>query len=255
VGSSTTSAAGNITSAAGNNAVILTNPEPPSSLSNNSATSSASVIGMTWTAPTVNGGSAIIDYRISWDQGGSTFAVLASGVTSTSYSTTATLTANTVYKFKVESRNVFGYSLTFSNEVSIRAASVPTPPQSLANNAVVTASGTVGLTWAAPSSNGGSPIIDYQISFKTGTAAFTVLATGVTTTSYTASSLTPDAIYTFKVTARTLVGLGQDSSEVSIRAATIPSVQAAPTTIVNTNVSVTIDPRQLAEGREHGCVC
>jgi len=83
---------------------------------------------MTWTAPTVVGGSAVIDYRISWDQGGSTFAVLATGITTTSYSTTATLTPNTVYKFKVESRNAYGYSTSFSNEVSIRAASIPTAP-------------------------------------------------------------------------------------------------------------------------------
>jgi len=145
-----------------------------------------------------------------------------------------------VYKFKIESRNLYGYSTTFSNEVLIRAASIPTPPQSLANNAAVTASGTVGLTWSAPSSNGGSPIIDYQVSYKTGTSAFTVLATGITTTSHTASGLTPDFIYTFKVAARSLVGLSQDSTEASVRAAAIPSVPAAPTTTVNTNVSVTI---------------
>jgi len=105
----------------------------------------------------------------------------------------------------------------------------------------VTASGTVGLNWQAPSSNGGSPLIDYQISYKTGNAAFQVLASGITTTSYTASALTSDVIYTFKVAARTLVGLGADSTEVAIRAAAVPNVPAAPTTAVNTNVSVTIN--------------
>ena len=66
-----------------------------------------------------------------------------------------------------------------------------------------------------------------------------MLATGIATTSYTASSLTADVIYTFRVTARTLVGLGADS-ELSVRAAAKPSVPAAPFTFVNTNVSVTI---------------
>jgi hypothetical protein len=169
------------------------------------------LISLTWVAPTIDGGSAIIDYRVSWDQGTLNYVILAQGVTTAYYSTTATLTANTVYKFKVESRNAFGHSTSFSNEVSIRAASVPTAPQSLANNPAVTASGIVGFTWVAPSFNGGSPVIDYQISFKTGAAAFSVLATGIPSTSYTASSLTVDAIYTFKVTARTLVGLGEDS--------------------------------------------
>jgi hypothetical protein len=150
-----------------------------------------------------------------------------------SYSTTATLTADTVYKFKVQSRNAFGLSTSYSNEVSIRAASVPTAPQTLANNAAVTASGTVGLTWSAPSSNGGSAVIDYQISSKSGNGAFSVLASGISTTSYTASSLTADVVYTFKVTARNLVGLGTDSSEVAIRAAAVPSTPNTPTTSIS----------------------
>jgi len=106
----------------------LTNPDPPINLANNAAITSASVIGMTWTAPSVVGGSAVIDYRVSWDQGGSSYVVLATGITTTSYSTTATLTANTIYKFKVESRNAYGYSTDFSNKVDIRAAAVPTAP-------------------------------------------------------------------------------------------------------------------------------
>ena len=114
-------------SSAGYGATILTNPDPPTSLANNAVITSASVIGMTWTAPTVVGGTPVIDYRVSWDQGTSTYTVLASGITTLSYSTTATLTANTVYKFKVESRNSYGYS-AFSNEVSIRAASLPSAP-------------------------------------------------------------------------------------------------------------------------------
>jgi len=69
---------------------------------------------------------------------------------------------------------------------------------------------------------------------------FAVLASGITTTSYTATNLTPDSIYTFKVSARNLVGLGSDSSEVAVRAAAIPNVPAAPTTVANLNVSVTI---------------
>ena len=92
----------------------------------------------------------------------------------------------------------------------------------MANNAVVTAAGIVGMTWQAPIDDGGSPIIDYQISYKTGSAAFQVLTTGVMQTSYTATQLIPGAYYTFKVTARNLVGYGPDSSEVKIIAARIP---------------------------------
>ena len=220
--------------------MITTNPNPPSELANNPALTSSSVIALTWTAPSVIGGTALIDYWISWDQGGQNYVVLASGVTTTYYTATANFIANKVYKFKVESRNAFGFSTSFSNEVSIRAASVPTAPLSLSNNVAVTASGTVGLTWAAVGSDGGSPVIDYRISIKIGEGTYSVLASGITATSYTASSLTADVVYTFKVTARNLVGYGADSSEVSIRAAAKPNVPTAPSTSVNTNVSVTI---------------
>jgi len=51
----------------GYGATILTNPDPPSSLINNAAVTSASVIAMTWTAPSVVGGTPVIDYRVTWD--------------------------------------------------------------------------------------------------------------------------------------------------------------------------------------------
>ena len=145
-------------------------------------------------------------------------------MTSTSYTTTVTLTPETAYKFVVVSVNAFGEGRASSNEVSIIAASLPTAPLALANDATVTASGIVGLTWTTPTSDGGSPVIDYQISSKIGAGAYSVLDSGITTTSYTASSLTTYVVYTFKVTARNGVGYGADSSEVDVRAAAIPSV-------------------------------
>jgi hypothetical protein len=156
-------------SSSGNGAVIITNPDPPSLLTNNASITSASVIALTWTAPVVTGGTAVIDYEVSWAQGTSTYFVLASGITTVFCSATVTLTGNTVYKFKVNSRNSFGFSTSSSNEVPI---SLPSAPIALANNSAVTAAGIVGLTWTAPISNGGSSIIDYQISYKYGGGAY-----------------------------------------------------------------------------------
>jgi len=127
----------------------LTNPDPPSSLQNNAAVTSTSVIGLTWAAPAINGGTPVIDYRVSWDQGTSAFVELASGITATAYTTNAPLTAGTRYKFKVESRNAYGFS-SFSNEVSILAAKVPTKPLDLANDEARTGPGTITITWSPP---------------------------------------------------------------------------------------------------------
>ena len=83
----------------------------------------------------------------------------------TSYTTTTTLIASHIYQFKIESRNNFGYSTAASSVISIRSAAIPSAPASLANNVAVTTAGVVGLTWIASASNGGSPIIDYSISY------------------------------------------------------------------------------------------
>jgi len=103
----------------GNGATLLTYPDAPVNLADDSATTSSTTIGLTWSAGAENGGSPVIDYRISYAASGtSTFAILAAGITTTSYSTIA-LTSGASYTFKVESRSAFGFSTTYSNEVTI----------------------------------------------------------------------------------------------------------------------------------------
>ena len=224
----------------GNGAVILTNPDAPTALANLPLVTDATKIGLIWQTGAANGGTPVIDYRLSWDQGTNTYQVLAIGITTTSYTTIITLTSDTVYKFKVESRNAFGYSTTYSSEISVRAAKVSDAPTSLANNVVVTASGVIGLTWSAGSYNGGSPVLDYRITYKQDINAFSELASFISSPSYTASALVADALYTFRIEARNLVGYSGFSSEVVIRAAAKPNTPAAPLTSVLSNTGLVI---------------
>jgi hypothetical protein len=63
------------------------------------------------------------------------------------------------YTFKVKSRNAFDFSIGFSNEISILAATNPNqplPPITSINGV------NVDIKWVAPSDNG-SPIISYKI--------------------------------------------------------------------------------------------
>jgi len=95
----------------------------------------------------------------------------------------------------------------------------------------VTTAYKIGLNWAAPVFNGGSPLIDYSIWFDNASGStFTQLVSGLTSLSYTASSLTPGLTYQFKVQARNLYGFSEFSSTVSILAAQIPD---APTLLAN----------------------
>jgi hypothetical protein len=82
-------AAGNSISQPGNGAIIITNPDPPSKLENDVAITSTTVIGIKWSKPTNNGGSLVIDYRVSWDQGTGTgnYVLLALGISTLSYTT------------------------------------------------------------------------------------------------------------------------------------------------------------------------
>ncbi len=110
----------------GSQAIILTNPDAPRYLLENLSARSSNSITFSWTQGVANGGANVLDYRISFDQALGIYIVRASEITATSYTATG-LTAGLTYKFKVESRNSFGYS-DLSSEISIICATLPSIP-------------------------------------------------------------------------------------------------------------------------------
>lgn len=134
------------------------------------------------------------------------------------------------YVFVVEARNLVGFSLR-SDTVTELAAQIPDKPVLLANVPGITLADRIGLTWAAPEFNGGSPIIDYRIWFDNATGSvFEVLAEGLSL-SYTALALTKGETYTLKVESRNLYGYSAFSDSVSILAAQTPDTPVAPVAI------------------------
>ena len=110
-----------IVSADGNGAQILTIPDAPINIAEVTALTNGQTCGLTWSAGVNNGGTPIIDYRVSFNQGfGSTFYILESNILTTPYEATP-LVAGTQYTFKVQARNAFGYS-AYSAEITILAA-------------------------------------------------------------------------------------------------------------------------------------
>lgn len=102
----------------GNGATILTFPDSPINFQNVPTITNGYQIGLTWTKGVGEGGTPVIDYRVWYDQAANNWKVLQSNIVATSLTVT-TLTMGTEYKFKVESRNAFGYSVLFSNEISV----------------------------------------------------------------------------------------------------------------------------------------
>ena len=83
----------------------------------------------------------------------------------------------------------------------------------------------------APIFNGGSAESDYRIWTDLATGStFTILATGVTSLSYTITSLSQGLTYQLKVEARNAYGFSVYSNSVSILTAQVPSQPVAPTT-------------------------
>ncbi len=80
--------------------IAASTPGLPTALTRDNVNTSKTQAAFTWTTPISNGGSAIIDYTIMWDQGTGTFVQAAAGITLTSYTKTG-LTAGTTYNFKV----------------------------------------------------------------------------------------------------------------------------------------------------------
>jgi titin len=85
--------------------------------------------------------------------------------------TTTDVQAGSTYKFTVQARNAAGFGIT-SAEFSITAASLPGIPTAVTRDEALTSQTQVSFTWSAPSSNGGSPVIDYTIYWDQGSGVF-----------------------------------------------------------------------------------
>lgn len=175
-------------------------PDPPTNVQ---ATGSPGQASVSWSAPTNNGGSDIVGYKVSWN-GGSKIA--------TSTSTTITgLNNGTTYTFTVIAVNTVGDS-TGANSNSIFLASSPDPPTGVS---AVRGNGQASLSWSAPANNGGVSITDYLVTYNGG-------STTTGGTSITITGLSNGTPYTFTVSARNSVGSSLGTNSNSVTPATVP---------------------------------
>jgi hypothetical protein len=79
-----------------------------------------------------------------------------------------------VYTFKVQARNAIGLG-AMSSEVLIRASAIPAVPS--APTTTVVSNTDVTISWSAPdNAEGGTPVIDYRISWDAGVGTYVTLA-------------------------------------------------------------------------------
>jgi len=173
-------------------------PDAPLLLSNVEAVTTAYQVGLSWDEGTYNGGSPVIDYRVSFTDA-TDYTIFQDGITATQVTVTG-LTPGVTYSFKAEARNLVGYS-AYSDVLQVLAAQIPDAPTDLVTVPAVTTANQIGLSWVAPAFNGGSSVLDYAVWYDDATngVTFTEFASGLTDLSYTAAGLVQGSTYKFKV--------------------------------------------------------
>jgi len=212
---------------------------PPSPPRNLQASGGDSHVALVWEAPSSNGSAPVTNYRIYRGTVPGGESLLATVGTVLTYTDSAVANGLT-YFYEVSAVNAVGEGPK-STEASATPATTPTMPRSLAAAA---SPNEVTLTWAAPVSDGGSPITGYKVYRATSAGAETLLSTVGVVLSYPDPGLTNGQAYYYEVSAVNAVGEGPKSNEASATPTAHPDTTPPAITITspanNTQISSTI---------------
>ncbi|MFA5860977.1 MAG: fibronectin type III domain-containing protein [Candidatus Thermoplasmatota archaeon] len=184
-------------------------------------------VDLTWTKPASNGTSPITGYDI-YRSTGSHLGSYIGTTASTSYHDPS-LANGVTYYYNVTATNTAGQSSS-SQEVSATPSAKPMPPLGLTVTGDVLAN---SLSWSAPWSDNGAPIIGYNI-FRNDTdvpSAMVLFVTESTNTSWIDVTQTAQVNYTYAVSAINAVGESVWTDNVTSGTAGAPGV---PTDLVAT---------------------
>jgi len=175
----------------------------PAALTNLDATaSSSSVIGLTWTAVTPPANCSITSYTVYGGTTANPTTVIASGVTGTSYSNTG-LAASTTYYYIVKAVDADGTSAASAQAQATTSAasctSVPSAPTGL--TATAASSTTIGLSWSPVTPPANCTISSYSVYGGTTMNPTSLIAGGLTGTTYSNTGLTASTTYYYIVKA------------------------------------------------------
>jgi titin len=201
--------------------VAVTPATTPSAPGKPTVSVTNSLLSLSWSAPTSNGGSPISSYQVWLSANGATATLAAT--TSVPNAVISGLTTGVTYTATVIAVNAAGPSAPSPATTATTAiTSVPSAPLNLAASVTSTA---VSLSWQQPSSTGGASISGYKVYSSSDGGQTWILATTTSTTSTTLSSLTVGTTYSFEVFAQNSSGSGAGSN---VAAATINAAPLAP---------------------------
>ncbi len=171
-------------------------------------------ITLSWTAPTSDNGSPISGYRIRVRGPTSSSWITISqntGSAATTYQHT-NLQPVSAYRYQVAAINSVGAG-PWSLEASTRThADVPGAPTNLTARAIGTSR--INLSWSAPRSTGGAPVLGYRIEMsRDGGANWSILRsnTGSVATNFSHTGLAPGTRRDYRISAINTAGVGTPS--------------------------------------------
>ena len=233
------------------NGTVITAPGTPQDFK---VSAGDAQVALTWAAPASDGGGAITEYEYRYSTG----AMVSSSATWTDVTdgsddgdstadetgvTVSSLTNGTEYAFEVRAVNSAGDG-TAAGPVTATPVTAPDAPMSFMATA---GDGEVTLSWAAPASNGGASITEYEYrhaaggTVPEGTAWVDVVdgsddgASAADETGVTVSSLTNGTEYAFEVRAVNSVGDGAAAGPVTATPTVANSVPTSADKTVTTN--------------------
>ncbi len=195
-----------------------------------SATPGNGQVALVWTAPTDTGGAAITGYTVTPSRDGVAQGPIS--LTGTATSTTVSgLTNGATYTFTVAARNAAGTGTASEPSAPVTPRTTPGVPTAVT---AVAGNGEAVVSWTAPTSTGGVPLVGYTVTpYRSGVAQAPVVLTG-DATSTTVTGLVNGSSYTFTVIARNAAGSGSASAQSSaVVPRTVPDAPTGVTAVVD----------------------
>jgi hypothetical protein len=214
------SAANGIIARAGTTISIVEHPTVPGAPTAVTATAGNRKAVVAFTAPASDGGNPINAYTVTASPGGASSSSAASPITITG------LTNGTAYTFKVTATNAVGTGHASAASKAVIPGTPPTVPTAAraASGSTKAKTGSLTVTFRAPASNGGPPILRYTAKCTSAKGGVTRSGThsGSTAAPVTVGSATTGKAYTCTVTATNALGTSAAS------AASAPVTVGAP---------------------------
>ena len=201
-------------------------PQPPASIV---AEPSQGAIAVTWTPPSSDGGSTILDYQVlvhdAGDDPATDPAVASTTATQLSalFTTSQGLNNGQAYDIRIYSRNSNGSSVTAVTTTGV----VPGRPSVPRTVTAVGRAGSAIVTWASPLSDGGAPILSYIVrAYETGTS--TLVSTevvGADVRELSSLSLVNGTTYDITVAASQALGPANQSAAIGAQGSSSTRIQ------------------------------